>query len=101
MSVSSKPPKVVSAWATENGFLLITDERSPGRSYFYLSSEKGATFQIVIEPILSIMARIDAHLIEGPDNEEAHFIWEFSWARINHGLDLAVSSARCWFERLV
>lgn len=94
------PPNSVLSWAKSNDIKILTDEQEPRRQYFYVSSQEGATFQVVIEPVLSEMARIDVHLIEGPDYDEAHFILEFPWSRIRHALDLSLMSARFWFEQL-
>lgn len=89
----------IRSWADSNSIIILEEDVVPGRLYFYLSSDVGETFQIVIEPEVSDKARIDAHLIESLDDEGAHFVWEFPWPKVIRALDLSVESARIWLRR--
>jgi hypothetical protein len=90
----------ISSWAKSNEITLLTEDGGSRRQFFYVPSRQGAMFQIVIEPVHSEIVRIDVHLIEGPDYDEAHFILEVPWARIRHALDLSLVTAQFWFEKL-
>lgn len=91
----------ISSWAESRGIILMREEQEPFRRHFYVSSQVGETVQIVVEPERGGMVRIDAHLIESPHEETAHFVWEASVMQTKNALDLAVGSAEAWFRRNV
>jgi len=90
----------ISGWADKHGIRLLREDVMPSRRYYYVSSEIGETFQIVIEPENDGSVRMDAHLIESPTDEEAHFLWEVPTSQLLHGLDLSLGSAQAWFRRI-
>lgn len=90
---------IIETWAKKHGLHLMVESEEPSRRYFYISSERGETFQIVIEPERGGSVRMDAHLIESPTGEEAHFVWEIPKSQTEHGLDLGLGSAQAWFKR--
>jgi len=91
--------EIIKKWSKKNKIHLMSEDNSPHRRYFYISSKIGETFQFVIEPDIDGYIRIDAHLIESPFNEEGHFIWNVPTVQFVHGLDLSLGSAQAWFKR--
>lgn len=89
----------IESWATKHGLYLMREDHGPKRRFFHLSSAAGETFQIVIEPEREGSVRMDAHMIESPANQDAHFVWEVPTSQIEHGLDLVLESAETWFKR--
>ncbi|QSB44351.1 hypothetical protein IDJ81_13700 [Tsuneonella flava] len=89
----------IECWTAKHGIHLAKESSGPERRYFYTSSAAGETFQIVIEPERDGTVRMDAHLIESPSEEEAHFIWEVPVSQIENCLDLSFGSAQAWFRR--
>ena len=90
---------IIEAWAQKHEVLLKSEKEEPSRRYYHVSSAAGETFQIVIEPEQEGTVRMDAHLIESPTDQEAHFIWEVPQSQLEHGLDLGLGSAQAWFKR--
>lgn len=90
---------IIESWTLKNKLHLIIDAEGPNRRYFYSSSDLGETFQIVIEPERGGMVRMDAHLIESPCDDEAHFVWEVPVSQTRQALDLSLGSVRAWFRR--
>ena len=97
--MSESIDQVVRHWVGVHGIELFIEEGDNPRQFFFISSPQGETFQFVIEAEAAGVIRIDAHLIEAIDDEEAHFIWEVAAARIEDGLALAVQNANQWFDR--
>ncbi len=91
---------LIETWAGLNSIKIMQEAKNPNRIYFYISSQNGETFQIVVEPEKDGKVRVDAHLIESINDEEAHFYWEASPLRISNVLDLGKSSAQVWFSRI-
>jgi hypothetical protein len=90
---------IIESWASAHGFSLMKEDHGPERRFFYVSSVEGETFQFVIEPERDGLVRMDAHMIESPTDQEAHFVWEVPKSQTEHGLDLGLSSAQAWFKR--
>jgi hypothetical protein len=86
-------------WAKDRKIKLMKEDCDVKRHHFYLSSEQGETFQIVIESEHENTRRIDAHLIETSTNEDAHFIWEVSECQFKNALDMALGTSHAWFQR--
>lgn len=90
---------IVENWARAHEILILKEDGEPNRRYFYVSSQAGETFQLVVEPEKDGTVRMDAHLIESPGDEEAHFVWEVPISKTQHMLDLGLGSAQAWFRR--
>lgn len=90
---------IIERWAQKQGVHLTRESGDPARRYFHVSSEAGETFQIVIEPEHGGAVRMDAHLIESPTDEEAHFVWEVPASQIENCLDMSLASTQAWFRR--
>lgn len=91
--------QTINTWTSIHDLVLLEEDTTPHRRYCYTSSEKGETFQIVIEPERDNAVRIDAHLIETFGSEEAHYIWEVPTNRLKLTLDTCLMSVRLWFDR--
>ena len=89
---------IIERWTKQQQLHLMVENSLIKRRYFYISSRTGQTFQVVIEPEKSSQVRIDAHLIESPDNQEAHFVWEVSVFRIKDVLDLVLRCVHTWLS---
>ena len=98
MSYASIGP-IIEDWVHKQEIHLMYETGDPSRRYYYVSSAAGETFQIVIEPEQEGMVRIDAHLIESPTDQEAHFVWDIPKSQFENGLDLSLGSAQAWFKR--
>ena len=97
MSYSAIDP-VLDGWAARRSITVFRECQGEPRRFFHISSA-GETFQIVLGPERDGAARIDAWLIEGLDDQEAHFTWEVPAGHVGHALDLAEDSIRRWFSR--
>jgi hypothetical protein len=91
--------QAIETWATANKITVLQEDREPNRRYFYVSSPSGETFQFIIEPEHDGVVRMDAHLIESPSDEEAHFVWKVPTSQTYQGLELGIASAQAWFKR--
>lgn len=86
-------------WAKEQDILVLTEDIEPNRRYFYISSPAGETFQIVIEPQIDDILRIDVHLIETQHDQEKHDIYETTINGLQNTLDRIVKMIIDWFGR--
>lgn len=62
-------------------------------------SSNDETFQIVIEPERDGRVRVDAHLIENFDDEEAHFVWEVPVSELSTIIAITDHTIMTWFHR--
>lgn len=90
---------ILTAWTQRRKLTLLKEEGEPPRRFFYCSSSKAETFQVVIEPEQEGFVRIDAHLIETGENEEIHYFWEIPVAKLRLTLDVVATSIDTWFRR--
>ena len=67
--------KALKDWARANNIEIHNDERLNSRFYFYKSNNAGGVFQIIIEPEVDNIIRIDVHIIDSFDNEFYHSIY--------------------------
>ena len=86
-------------WSRNRGITILKEDSPIERRYFYISSSNGETFQIVVEPERGGIVRIDAHLIEGQDNVEVHYMWEVPIANFQDILEISAGSIENWFAR--
>jgi len=98
MSYVSIDP-IINAWATTCGLVISKEDTGVQRRFTHTSSQAGETFQVVIEPERNAAVRIDAHLIETWDEEEAHYIWEVPIRNLKSTLDLCSANIKLWFDR--
>jgi hypothetical protein len=91
----------IEKWVTWHKIYLLHEECVPNRRYYYVSSQSGETFQVVIEPEREGKVRIDAHLIESLDDKYAHFTWEVSVSQIQSALDMSLATTHAWFQRAI
>lgn len=68
-----QPNDVLWGWARRKGLSVHREDIHPNRSFYYISRGSN-TFQVVVEPEVDELIRIDGHLIEGPDGVSEHFI---------------------------
>lgn len=92
---------IIDTWAKGREVLVLQEDQEPRRRFFYVSSDKGETFQFVIEPERSQSVRIDAHLIETWDNSEEHYVWETPVSELAEVLEVGLGMAKNWFNRNV
>ena len=90
---------VLNKFLSKRGVQLLKEDVGSLRRYFYISSNVGDVFQIVIEPEKEKSVRIDGHLIESPDDDECHFYWEIALVELANALDICFGSAETWFSR--
>jgi hypothetical protein len=98
MSYSEIDP-VLSLWASNNNLVFSIEHGETGRRVIHTSSELGETFQIVIEDEKDLFVRIDGHLIEGRNEEEVHYVWEFPITELQSMLDAIKRTIEVWFCR--
>ena len=90
---------VINSWTQSRKILLLKEDSKLQRRYFYMSSKNGETFQVVIEPERDGLVRVDAHLIETWNGDQAHYIWEASSRQFMNILELSYESINKWFAR--
>ena len=86
-------------WATPLRIVLMQEDKPLERNFFYVSNEQGDVFQVVVEYEEDLEIRIDAHLIESENDEEAHFVWEVPLKYFSYTLDLVMFNINNWFDR--
>lgn len=81
----------------KHSFLILKEETSPFRRYFYISNSMARTLQIVIEPEVEGRIRLDIHPIEEID-DEFHLIIHDKITNISTSLEYALVVSKLKIE---